>query len=440
MLQLGEFIQPSEDVCLKRYLSNLNESEIKPDNIPFTLHIMTITDVIDLDTPIRIVSEMFQYENTYVKRYVHYNYYVARVKDNLKSFVFGSLDRGKKDILFDGIIYMTGKMHFVDGGIIWGPKRANKWDMLKTSSLADKWGMSKWELEEKYLYYTEDDIEPRSYHNDSININKHDKPSFIEVWRQQMNVLEGVTSKRQYTNEWYTKIKKVCTINVYLDAYLMEKVYNYNIKKAIHELIILYGSLDFLYRIIDFYGVGKANHFGFQIAKITVDKNKKSDEVLSEKYVRFISSLNLGNDRCLGVSFTYQKLEGFIGKGFHGTEDSGIFIDNKDEIFIRYNWNVAYVNYMIPDTRTIRKRGGILNILAHEVGHIFGAVHEQETSCYRHNNLLMTIRMTEANRFDNFQFSKCNIKLMKKIIEMRIDKFVKCPHILSEYYKYIVYP
>ncbi|CAK9290041.1 unnamed protein product [Gordionus sp. m RMFG-2023] len=450
MLQLDKFVRSSEDPCPKRDIFNPSYYKLTPENIPFTLELITLTDIVEENTPVEIRSDSHNYQISHLKRYLKYKYFVARIRGQEKSFAFGSLDFEGEANLFDGIIYVNDKLHFIEGVQTLESFNA-KLDLAGKSALSDKWGTRKWVEEKKYLYYTEDDIEPVSHIKDYINTPYgRGKPSFIKEWRQHINLLYKV----DYSKEWYaqrTNTKKVCSVNVLLDSYCMENVFRYNIKEAIHETIILYGCLDFLYRIIDFANIGKSNHFGFRIAKITVLMEGNNDLLplqrgffplneipLADKYTKFISSMSLGDGKCSGTSFTFQNLEGTAGQAFLGSEDSGIFMDNMVEPLA--NRNMAFVNYMHPYTHKIRIRGSILNTLAHEIGHTFGAVHEESTSCYRRKYLLMAEDMREFDGFDSFKFSHCNVDLMKKIIDTRMGKFANCPHNLSVYYDNLVYP
>ncbi|CAK9290035.1 unnamed protein product [Gordionus sp. m RMFG-2023] len=438
LLQLSEYIyQASKDVCPKR--SIVNNKEITPNNVPFTFELITLTDIAEKSTRVDIRSDAYEYQ-THLKKYLKYPYYVAKIKGQKKSFAFGSVDFTNSTTLFDGIIYVNGKLHFIEG-IKVRKFSYTTLDLAGKSALPEKWGTIKWVEERKYIYYTEDDIEPWSRINDSIQAPlRHDKLSLVRKWWQQVELLTSMTIPDGDTYEWNSNIKKVCSVNVLLDSYFMEKVFRYNIKQAIHEIIILYGSLDFLYRILDFSGIGLPNHFGFQIAKITIDirhngfaPKQSGRYLLADKYMKHISSLGLGNDRCLGVSFTFQNLEGVSGQAYQGLPIGGIFVDKNDAIPENENWNVAYVNFMHHVTKGVRRRGSILNTLAHEVGHAFGALHEEDTLCGLYENLLMAAHLREPGRFDNFKFSRCNIKLMRNIIKTRIEKFVKCPHQLKVY-------
>ncbi|CAK9290033.1 unnamed protein product [Gordionus sp. m RMFG-2023] len=437
ILRLVESLQSFKGACPERPIFNQKVTEVTPLNIPFTLVLISSTDIVEENTTVDIVSDSYQYQNSYLKRYLKYHYYVARIKNRERSFAFGSIDLTNMATLFDGIIYESGKLHFVEGIQVWKNLTS---DLLGKSALSDKWGMRKWVKEKKYMYYTEDDIEPWYRINDTLGVpSVRDKSGLSRVWRRQLDVKAEAINNQGNSREWYSNNKKVCGVNVLLDSYLMEKVYHYDIREAIHETIILYGALDFLYRIVDFAGIKQPNHFGFQIAKITV-VIKKNDPVtqqnvypLANKYMALISSMGLGDNRCLGISFTFQNFRGIQGQAWIGADETGIFMDKSSKRPANENQNVAYVNFFLYKKGGVRTRGSILSILAHEVGHTFGAEHEEDTACISSTILLMNSRSRESNRFDNFKFSKCNVRLIKRIIRKRMGKFIKCPHELRVY-------
>ncbi|CAK9290038.1 unnamed protein product [Gordionus sp. m RMFG-2023] len=426
IILLIKYIRSTEDACPKHSSSHGKITKLTPSNIPFTLVSITLADVAEENTTVEMKSDAYQFPNSYIERYIKYRYYVASIEGEEKSFVFGGIDFTNMETFFDGIIYVNSKLHFVEQIQEWQSFNATV-DFAGKSALPDKWGMRRWVEERKYLYYTEDDIEPLSHINDSIEVPIADgKQSLFKQLRQMMDIPAEIAT-----------IKKVCSVNVLLDSYFMENVVNYNIKQAIHEVIILYGSLDFLYRMLDFADAGKPNHFGFQIAKITVIMRSnnhvtQSKFPLAGKYMNLISSISLGDDRCLGVSFTYQYLEGVAGRAFQGSASSGIFIDRKDVGPITANRNIAYVNYMLPSTNQIMVRGSILNTLAHEVGHTFGAIHEENTRCTKSKGSLMATHLEKVEGY-YFKISPCNVNLMKHHITARIDKFLKCPHKMNVY-------
>ncbi|CAK9290043.1 unnamed protein product [Gordionus sp. m RMFG-2023] len=427
--------------CPNRGLYVQEDNYVSPDNIPFKLKLISLTDVVEMNASVEIKSDFLQYENSYLERYLTFeHYYVAKVKDKEKSYAFGSIDIKPKNTLFDGIIYVDGKLNFVEGGYTW--ESFNSAGHLVKSALSQKWGMRKWVENRKYLYYTEDDVIPLSHANDYVKV-PYAKSSFVEEWKHQAEV----ANQLKFSKEWYNKrtnIKKVCRINVFLDMDSMEKVYQYNIKKAIHEVIILYGSLDFLYRIIDFAGIGKPNHFGFQIAKITIaminnDRFRKPEPISDFKiYMKYISSIRLGDNACLGVSSTYRNFDTIMGKAVQGAEDSGIFM--YDSAKKPKNLNMVFINYRHPVTEAIMARGFVLHNLAHEVGHTFGAIHEDKLNCTPPSpNLLMLESVGKISGFSKYKFSPCNVELMKKLIETRMDNFMHCKHLLSVYYDSIDY-
>ncbi|CAK9290044.1 unnamed protein product [Gordionus sp. m RMFG-2023] len=433
LLQLREFLQYVGEGCPSRGLYVQEDNYVSPDNIPFKLKLISLTDVVEMNASVEIKSDLLQYENSYLERYLTFeHYYVAKVKDKEKSYAFGSIDIKPKNTLFDGIIYVDGKLNFIEGGHTW--ESFNSRGQLVKSALSQKWGMRKWVENRKYLYYTEDDVIPLSHVNDYIKV-PYAKSSFVEEWKHQVEM----ANQLKYTKEWYnnrTNIKKVCRINVFLDSSCMEKVFQYNIKKAIHEVIILYGSLDFLYRIIDFAGIGKPNHFGFQIAKITIAMIQ-DDSVPRKRYMKYISSIRLGDNACLGISSTFRDFGKVLGKAYLGSEDSGIFMD--DSAKKPKNLNMAFVNYRHPFMEGIMARGFVLHNLAHEVGHSFGAIHEEELNCTPSSNLLMQETVDRINEFNKYKFSPCNVELMKKLIETRMNNFMHCKHLLSVYYDSIDY-
>ncbi|CAK9290036.1 unnamed protein product [Gordionus sp. m RMFG-2023] len=432
-----KYVRLTEDACPKRPIFNEKLTQATPSNIPFTLVSISLADVVGAKTPVEVKYDSYRYPDSNIERYIKHGYYVANIKGHVRSFAFGRLDFTNRATFFDGIIYENGKLHFVEQIQEWQSFSAK---LAGKSSLSDKWGMRKWAEERKYLYYTEDDIEPLSHINDSIEVPFAPGKSLVEQWRQKVNARAVMANQLENTyGGYFAAIKKVCSVNVLLDSYFMENVVKYNIKQAIHEAIILYGSLDFLYRILDFAGVSQPNHFGFQIAKITIIMRStdyapvQSMYPLAHKYIDLISSTRIGENRCLGVSFTYQNLEGVVGQAFQGTELGGIFMDYKDVGRFKGNRNVAYVNFMINASSQFKARGSILSTLAHEVGHAFGAIHEEDTRCTRSNRKLMAAYLKEIEGFQHFKFSQCNINLMKHHIARRKDKFLKCPNELRVY-------
>ncbi|CAK9290040.1 unnamed protein product [Gordionus sp. m RMFG-2023] len=437
LLLLIKYIPSSVASCPKPPPFNGRVTEVTPSNIPFTLVSITLADVVEANTPVDIVSASYQSPNSYVERYVKHDYYVASVKGQDTSFAFGRIDLTNMATFFEGIIFVNGKLNFVEQIQAWRSATAG---LAGKSALADKWGMGKWVDERKYIYYTEDDIEPLSNINDTVELPyAHGKRGLVKLWRQKMDIPAEAPKKPESLYQSYYNDKKVCSINVLLDSLAMEKVFKYNIKQAIHEVIILFGSLDFLYRILDFSGAGEPNHFGFQIAKITVimkSNNYASQNSfpLADKYMELLSTTGLGDDRCLCVSFTCQNLGGVTGQAFLGSAVAGIFMDGKTASPRKANWNIAYVNYMLNPAVQIRTRGSVLITLAHEVGHAFGAIHEEGTRCDTRTHLLMAGYLVDKiEGFHNFQFSQCNIILMKRIIDTRIAKFLNCPHNLRVY-------
>lgn len=270
--------------------------------------------------------------------------------------------------------------------------------------------------------------------------NKKEKVRKMEKnWeRKEVHVLKR--KKREVVEEMQ---KKICTVTLVADQRFYKHMARENRIEAMSYLVTHMTSVDKLYLKTNWDPDGKEDISGYrlQIAGIVIHEErnnytythgKNGEEVgASDQLYRFAS---YPHDTCLAHLFTYIDFErGLLGLAYvaevsassteHGI-GGGICAKPQRQNPQSYNTGLTSMKNW---GKTILSVEAYL-VTAHEIGHNFGATHDESNSTYdcvpgqdRKGNYIMYPAAVPGTHDNNFEFSICSKQSVKRIIETRAD-------------------
>lgn len=222
---------------------------------------------------------------------------------------------------------------------------------------------------------------------------------------------------------------KLCTLMILIDNSFLSIITKNNIRESISIILHNIQEANAIFRSTDFDGDGIPDNIGFVVKYILIADSKGSYNIQLPKYtidsyngniyLRYFSHHPLLNRVCLGIAFTAQTFKhNVIGLSYTPAIESGnirftggiceicnIFGECQNALVITYR---SDVNGLLPQIITELS-------LAHELGHSFGADHDQN-GCYGY---LMSAKTFTKLSYKNFMFSQCSKKKMANILRYR---------------------
>ncbi|RUS79376.1 hypothetical protein EGW08_012867, partial [Elysia chlorotica] len=266
--------------------------------------------------------------------------------------------------------------------------------------------------------------------NYSGNVNKLDGLTPIDTSPEPYENSNQVSRlRKQKRSSKSHQIPKTCSLYLESDPLFYKFVGNRDFRYTINKMLNLINSLDSIFRSTDFDGDGWADNVGFIVKKVGIKTDSdrhlttKADMVATE-YLREFGSHNY-SEYCLAIAFTFKDFSGTAGSAYtafsDGSQAGGICQKQVGVDSSNYtSFNTVLLTYLLNGRR--RTEIGTLLTLAHEVGHSFGAHHDEEPECTgteEHGNFIMNPMTNSGYKVNNFKFSNCSLRNMLPVIALR---------------------
>ena len=223
---------------------------------------------------------------------------------------------------------------------------------------------------------------------------------------------------------------KTCSLYLESDQLFHKFVGNGDVLDTINRMLTLINRLDSLFRSTDFDGDGWADNIGFLVKRVAISNatddgpqlTTKADMTAREYLEKF--SNNDFSEYCLAIAFTFKDFSGKAGSAYTAFSDgfiSGGICQEAVEIDSQnITYNTVLITYLLKGKR--RTDMDMLLTLAHEVGHSFGAFHDEEAWCTgseEHGKFIMSHTTNSGYKANNLKFSNCSLITMLPVITLR---------------------
>ncbi|EDV28540.1 uncharacterized protein TRIADDRAFT_51549 [Trichoplax adhaerens] len=340
------------------------------------------------------------------------------LQDDDHSYAYGYVDEMSS---YHGVFYTNQTVYYVE----WIGLYANQWSD-----------------EQQYFIYRDIDIGSQK---SVINTNDGNN---------QQTASSTSTSSINQNNQITSLLMNdtTCLAHIDIDRTFLQHYHN-NFAYVISDVAILVQRVNHLYRRTDFDQDGKADGIGIAIKNLTFGLSDEliginlnsttisttvttTSNILSKinNPVEFFNRLTVAknySDSCLALYLTGQKFDkdvlGMANSGFKANEGicTGYYI-NQDHHVASSNVAVVSINdrnHVIPfATREIA--------IAHEIGHLFGSLHDTNgSSCSPNNhqgNYVMYEKLVDGSKRNNFHFSTCSRSEIKQNLILKIDQLRPC--------------
>lgn len=226
-----------------------------------------------------------------------------------------------------------------------------------------------------------------------------------------------------------------CELRAVIDHTYFRSIGGSNEIKALQEVVYAISEADHIFRMTDFDGDGLGDNVGFILQEVTFFTSalapgyhmRNVDEVDSNAYLKQLSRYDF-SQYCLGVAFTFRDFgENVIGLAHKSNPDPSLsngglcgraqLLEDRTFLYL----NTLLVSQLIHGQ--LLTRDILALTLTHELGHSFGAEHD-ETSCVSEvdkpsGNFLMFNLASTGKLPNNWKFSSCSMKTIASVIANR---------------------
>ncbi len=262
-------------------------------------------------------------------------------------------------------------------------------------------------------------------------------PLFRHSYKESgLPIHQPFTVRRLYDIE---PVRRVCHLSVVVDYTFYRGIGRGDVDDTISEILYYYSETNQIFQTSDFDANGAHDNIGFMIDEITVYEdpldpgNPAPGESDSDRYLDIFSKNNF-DGFCLATVFTHRDFDdGVIGLAWMAsssryTYPGGICqrrvlleaSPNYERGYYSFNTLlVSSLNYGI----TIPRHVNALT-LAHEIGHAFGAPHDEmdDQTCSPggiSGNFIMHPYATDGDNPNNYRFSVCSKAHISPVLERK---------------------
>lgn len=259
-------------------------------------------------------------------------------------------------------------------------------------------------------------------------------PSRLPVTRESVsdNKTNRLWKKRRsalHNNALY------CELRAFIDHTYFRNVGSSDEIKTLQEIVYAISEADRVFRTTDFDGDGLGDNVGFILQEVTFFTSplapgyhmRNVDEVDSHIYLKQLSQYDF-SQYCLGVAFTFRDFGGnVIGLAYKSNPDPSLSSGGlcggpqlSEEKTFHY-LNTLLVSQLIHGQ--LLSRDILALTLTHELGHSFGAEHD-EPFCVSevdkpYGNFVMYKLASNGTLPNNWKFSSCSKKTIASVIANR---------------------
>ncbi|CAB3988340.1 disintegrin and metallo ase domain-containing 10-like [Paramuricea clavata] len=216
-----------------------------------------------------------------------------------------------------------------------------------------------------------------------------------------------------------------CPVLVAADSNFYKHVGKSSTSTTLAKMAYYISEADKIFRSTKFYE-GQDESIGVIIASLVVYEDLKSEGIFSspsdipvDKYLKSWSKLN-HDSYCLSLLLTYRDFsKGVLGLAWLAELNTLGGICEPWNTHYSMSFNTAVVTFL-NHGKMIGDRTATLTV-AHELGHGFGAQHDQE-ECQpggRDGNYIMYEHSSDAAHPNNDKFSQCSVNDMRKMLQAR---------------------
>lgn len=238
-----------------------------------------------------------------------------------------------------------------------------------------------------------------------------------------------------------------CVLHLVADHLFFKYIADGRVIKALNVLFSVVNGADAIFRSTDFDGDGQGDNIGFIIGKVTVFSDIQDPDyilthpsLVANDYLNIFSHYDF-DDYCLGLAFTYRDFDGLGGSAFQANSDEslpgGMCQKRLKHNFMMVSYNTAVITLLNYGKRLETSR--VVLILAHEMGHAFGARHDVTTECLpKAGHFLMSATIKFGNPPNIATFSSCSIRSMLPVIRKKgsclvsSDQMSQCGNTIPE--------
>ncbi|CAK9293035.1 unnamed protein product [Gordionus sp. m RMFG-2023] len=412
----------------------------------YTLKLKNYIDVVKKGDRIKILTEHSE-SVTLIRVDLIDNFYSGIVENNSGSFAIGYYINGE----FEGFVFLKDELLIIEK-IILGT--VNKINYLSGRTSVQHTEPKSSNMTITYSY---DDLDLEYGGNETDYLLPKPEIYVCEVKPDSDHLKAPDISpkvKRSDSDQFSSKIHKICNLHIVLDPTFVIEFVGKDIDQAMKDIILLVAGMNHLYSSTDFDNDGQPDNIGFTIDSVTVYtssnnptfkdvsnfKLKYPNKSLDNAYLTTFSEGSFGYKHCLSLSFTFRDFSGINGLAYIGDNAalSGIFMWYNQTVSpavmesyfkklgkpvpIFHHYNTGLVNFKRTFKNKRQLRGLLLNTLAHEVGHTFGAIHDDDTKCSGTGQLMeMFAPPFVSHRL--LTFSNCSKEKILPILKARIGRF-----------------
>ena len=233
--------------------------------------------------------------------------------------------------------------------------------------------------------------------------------------------------RRQSIRPFYT----VCELSVVVDHSFFNTYCGGSVDKTVDIISFVIKLADHSFRRVDFGADRVGDNIGFMIKEVTIFTSASSpDYVLSrstqpDEVVRTFADYDFSRS-CLGVLFTHRNFDhDIVSDSFMGCASSDVCLGGICAKRVRRNNKLKSYNVLVISSvksHVAYSRRGLATTLVHELGHTFGAGHDETQECLptgKYGVYVMHPDYSSANKSNSFFFSPCSIRSMGPVVNSR---------------------
>ncbi|CAG5136733.1 unnamed protein product [Candidula unifasciata] len=250
------------------------------------------------------------------------------------------------------------------------------------------------------------------------------------IYYSQILSVKSQLYRKHRSADVFAPVPLSCVLHLVADHLFFKYMADGSVVNAINVMFSIVNGADAIFRSTDFDGDNRGDNIGFLIGKVTVFSDIRDHSyILTHSYLTAADYLKIFShydfdDYCLGLAFTYREFDGLGGSAFQAHSDESLpgGICQK-----RLKHNLHMVSYNTVVTTFLSygktlKLSRVVLILAHEMGHAFGARHDNTTDCLpggKSGQFLMSAKIKSGKLPNNPRFSVCSIRAMLPVIKKK---------------------
>nr|KAI8741255.1 disintegrin and metalloproteinase domain-containing protein 10-like [Biomphalaria glabrata] len=246
--------------------------------------------------------------------------------------------------------------------------------------------------------------------------------------KKSQNLDKDLRNKRQTRGNVPPPLS--CSLHLAADHLFFSYIGANSVSRTLNTMLSLINEVDAIFRSVDFDGDGYGDNIGFIVGKVDIHSLNDPSYMLIKEYMKADEYLHLFSkyydfsQACLGVAFTYRDLGSVSGTSYPAFSDpnlAGGICEQRMEVNSEIiSFNTVAVTMYSHGTRMPREIF-VLN-LVHELGHSFGARHDETSECLSqgdYGSFIMNWQSNPGTEPNNRKFSPCSIRSILPVVKKK---------------------